>query len=389
MTCVRTVVLSDLHLGSPTRNDVLRVPEPRQVLLEAIEGADRLVLLGDVVELRGAPVSVALRRARDALAAIGEAAADAEVLVVPGNHDHQLAAEWLERRRQREGGAPPLTLEHHARPGRSGLLAKVAGAMGVRRLELAYPGAWLRPDVYATHGHWLDCHNPIPAVEVLAVSAVSRASGGPRSGPTTPDGYESATGPVYAFNYSIAQGGGPSRGALKAGSSLRVWRRLNPHDGRVTPSRVLLGGVLIPGAIAALNRAGLGPFSADLSPAALRVAALRAMGEVVDRLGIEAQHVLFGHTHRAGPLPGDRDEEGWVLPDGRRLWNSGNWVYEPTLIGPRARRSGHWPGSTIVLDDGDPPRLERPLADLPAERLHDAARATGARAAADASLERR
>lgn len=377
MASVRTVVVSDLHLGSPTRSDVLRLAEPRRALLEAIEGADRLVLLGDLVELRGAPVALALERAREALAAIGEAAGDAQVLVVPGNHDHQLAAEWLERRRQRDRGAPPLGLEQVAKPGRSGLLAKVARAMGAREVELAYPGVRLRPDVYATHGHWLDCHNPIPAVEVLAVAAVHRASGGARSGPASPDGYESATAPVYAFNYSIAQSGGPSRGALRAGSSLRVWRRLNPHDGRVTPSRLLLGGVLIPGAIAALNRAGLGPFSADLSPAALRAAALRAMAEVVDRLGMDAEHVIFGHTHRAGPLPEDDDEDGWALSDGRRLWNSGNWVYEPTLIGPRARRSGHWPGSAIVLVDGAPPRLERLLEDLPAERLRAAGEAPG------------
>ena len=373
MAWVRTVVVSDLHLGSPTRTDVLRLPGPRRALLEAIDGADRVVLLGDAVELRGAPVAVALRRAGEALGAIGEAAGNAEVLLVPGNHDHQLAAEWLEQRRQRDGGAPPLSLEQRVKPGRAGLLSKVARAMGVRRLELAYPGVWLRRDLYATHGHWLDCHNPIPAVEVLAVSAVQRASGGPRSGPSTPDGYESATAPVYAFNYSIAQSGGPSRGALRAGSSLRVWRRLNPHDGRVTPSRVLLGGVVIPGAIAALNRAGLGPFSADLSPASLRVAALRAMAKVMDRLGVEAEHVLFGHTHRAGPLPDDREDGGWRLPDGRRLWNSGNWVYEPRLIGPGARRSGHWPGSAIVVEDGAPPRLERLLGSFPAERLRDAA----------------
>ena len=46
-----TLVLSDLHLGSRLRHDVLTQPEPLRRLLEALEGIERLVLLGDVVEL--------------------------------------------------------------------------------------------------------------------------------------------------------------------------------------------------------------------------------------------------------------------------------------------------------------------------------------------------
>ena len=46
-----TLVLSDLHLGSRLRHDVLTQAEPLRRLLEALEGIERLVLLGDVVEL--------------------------------------------------------------------------------------------------------------------------------------------------------------------------------------------------------------------------------------------------------------------------------------------------------------------------------------------------
>ena len=48
---VRTLVVSDLHLGGRLEHDVLRRPEPLQRLLDALRGIDRLVLLGDVVEL--------------------------------------------------------------------------------------------------------------------------------------------------------------------------------------------------------------------------------------------------------------------------------------------------------------------------------------------------
>ena len=46
-----TLVLSDLHLGSRLRHDVLTQPEPLRRLLKALDGVERLVLLGDAVEL--------------------------------------------------------------------------------------------------------------------------------------------------------------------------------------------------------------------------------------------------------------------------------------------------------------------------------------------------
>jgi len=48
---MRTLVISDLHLGMRYERDVLRRRAPLAVLLEALGGVERLVLLGDVVEL--------------------------------------------------------------------------------------------------------------------------------------------------------------------------------------------------------------------------------------------------------------------------------------------------------------------------------------------------
>ena len=78
--------------------------------------------------------------------------------------------------------------------------------------------------------------------------------------------------------------------------------------------RALAGA--FPVAIAALNKAGLGSFDADISTDELRRAGLRAMGEVAARLGLGDAHVIFGHTHRAGPRPQDVAAE-WRGP-GRR-----------------------------------------------------------------------
>jgi len=47
---VRTLIVSDLHLGLRTGVDVLRRPAALARLLEALDGVDRLVLLGDALE---------------------------------------------------------------------------------------------------------------------------------------------------------------------------------------------------------------------------------------------------------------------------------------------------------------------------------------------------
>ena len=122
-----------------------------------------------------------------------------------------------------------------------------------------------------------------------------------------------------------------------------------------------------PLAIAGLNRLGLGPLRADLSGVELRRASLRAMGEVVARLRIDARHVIFGHTHRSGPLPDD-DPNEWRLAGGGRLLNTGCWVYESMYL------DRHWgnpyrPGAAAQLDDGGEPRFVRLLEGVEADEL--------------------
>ena len=86
--------------------------------------------------------------------------------------------------------------------------------------------------------------------------------------------------------------------------TVRAWRALGGNGSGSTRGRKLrklaLAGAF-PLAVAALNRAGLGPLRTDISTEELRRAGLRAMGEVADRLGLGDAYVIFGHTHRAGP----------------------------------------------------------------------------------------
>src|SRR4051794_41561947 len=98
---VRTIVVSDLHLGARTGVDVLQRPAAQSALLERLDGVDRLVLLGDTLELRHGPVREALAAARPVLEAIGAAMAGGGGVLVAGNHRHPPPAPWLHGRRHR------------------------------------------------------------------------------------------------------------------------------------------------------------------------------------------------------------------------------------------------------------------------------------------------
>jgi predicted phosphodiesterase len=373
---VRTAVISDLHLGSGGGVDLLRREDIRELLAERLGEVDRLVLLGDVIEFRDRPLAEALDFARPTLTALGAIAdrAGAEVVVVAGNHDHYLIEPWLQQRALES--APPLDLEQLGEPD-DGPFGKAAEALAPAHVRFAYPGLWLREDVYATHGHYLDRHLTIPTLERLGVAMVERLLGiqpvGPdpleppadREEPASADEYERVLYPVYAFLFGLAQATvGERMGG--ADPSLRIWRLLSGGETRAARMRSwLLGSVALPGAIGVANRLGLGPVGSDLSPRAIARAGIAAMGAVVQRLGISAEHVIFGHTHRRGPLSSDA---GWTV-NGTRLWNTGSWVHTPTLLGNTAAGSPYWPGTMAFVDDEGPPELVHSLDGLSRQEL--------------------
>jgi predicted phosphodiesterase len=352
-----TVVISDLHLGTRSQADVLRRPRVRELLFERIEEADEIVLLGDVLELREQPLPGVLDVALPFFEALSDALPGRRVTLLGGNHDHRVVSDWLEQRRL---AGEPLGLEQRAAPDVSSLAKLIAGSLPRNELELAYPGVWLRPGTYATHGHYVDCHMTVPRLECIAVHATARAAGGLPRGPRTPDDYEAAITPLYAFAYALAQGTPRARSVLGMDLSRKVWRRIENRRG--IRSRAL-SGVAIPTAVWALNRAGMGPFEAKLSGRILRESGLRAMDDVVEALGLhDAREVIFGHTHRPGPLPNDNH---WHAG----LFNTGSWLYEPNLLGAGVPDSPYWPGTAIFLEDDGPPQLRRLLEDATPDDL--------------------
>jgi predicted phosphodiesterase len=349
-----TVVVSDLHLGALGESDVASAPGRRERLLDAVAGADRVVLLGDVLELRQRPLTQLLELVEPFFEELGRAAAGRRVLIVPGNHDHALAEPWLTRLRI-EGRALGAEGEWPVEPS-EGAAGRIAQWMPDAEVTLAYPGVRLRPDLYATHGHYLDLHMTVPRLEAIGASAMGRLAGRGRACETAAD-HEVILAPMYAFLAGLAQGASPHVLERGGRASRSLWQVVN-GNGRL--GRVLLGRITIPGAVAILNRAGLGPFRPELTGEGLRRSGLHAMGQVAESLVPGIQHVVFGHTHRPGPLPDD-DRGEWTTPSGIRLWNSGNWFYDPAFVGRSDMRSPYRPGTVLLLDDTGPPRVENVL----------------------------
>ncbi len=338
--------------------------------MEALGDVDRLVLLGDLLELRHGPVFEALGAAEAFARDVGEAMAGREIVLLAGNHDRALLEPWFERRR-REGWPPPLGLEERVEIGADGALATLVAGFKPAEVRVAYPGVWLRDDVYAFHGHYLDVHFTVPTFERLAAGIMRCVEGEVPERGAGPDDYERILAPLYAWLHAVAQAHPPERGVAKGQqTSAKLWRRLTAGSAHAPlRSRVLRLGFGT--AIAALNRTGIGPLRSEVSGAELRRAALVAVGGAVARLGIGADHVLFGHSHRSGPWPGD-DPAEWRTPTGARLWNTGTWVWEPNFVTHRPNESPYWPGAGVRLGDAGPPEPVRLLADDAAEDLRPA-----------------
>ena len=90
--------------------------------------------------------------------------------------------------------------------------------------------------------------------------------------------------------------------------------------------------------------------------------ALRAMGEVAARLDLGDAHVVFGHTHRAGPLPGDDPQRVARSRGGARLVNTGCWTYAAIFLTATPGESPYWPGTCVLVEDDGPPVLSACLA---------------------------
>src|SRR3954465_8178973 len=239
---VRTLEISDLHVGAAKRTDLLRRPELREPLVEAVprgapgvgeplveavRGVDRLVILGDGLELRDGPHRDALTLAGPLFEDLGRAlGSDGELLMLGGNHDHGLVAGWIDGRLLTEP-AGFLGLEQRIEPRDAGpLAAALAERAAPARMQLAYPGVWLRDDVFAIHGHYSDLHTTVPTFERLAAGAMARWIVRLPTDAAAPDDYEAVLAPIYAWMHALTQRSERAVLSAGAGASARTYTAL-------------------------------------------------------------------------------------------------------------------------------------------------------------------
>jgi hypothetical protein len=361
---MRTAIISDLHLSLTSGGDVLRDPGVRAILLKEIGDADRVVLLGDVVEFRERPLGTALDAARPFFEDLGAALGGREVTIVPGNHDHRLAEPLLD---DLSLDGDELGLEHSHDPS-PGPTATIDSWLGLARLRISYPGIWLREDVYATHGHYMDPHLNLPRAECIAAATLIRLS---RQLPerATPADYERVLRPIFGFAYGVAQARSSRPKRDRAAPSEVAWKVLSGDDEGLARRRRWTRSALrksFPAGIWALNRLLDAEFQSDISAAAIFRSGVEGATEMARRLGVDGAHVITGHSHRGGPLA--REGE-WPMPGGGKLHNTGSWVFSSAFHLPGKPPNSYWPGTVTWVEDDLPPRrvqllLKRSHADL-------------------------
>ncbi len=360
---MRTAIISDLHLGSGRGEDVLSDAGVREALFAEIEGAERLVLLGDAIEMRDLPLPRALAAARPFFEGLGEVLGDREVVICPGNHDHRLAEPLLER--HAAAGETELGLEQLDEP-RVEPAVSIASWLGRASLRIAYPGFRVRADLYATHGHYMDCHMSLPRIECIAAALMMRVFR-PVPQQAAPCDYERILRPIYGFSFGLAQA---ALAARSSGSSERAWRaiigRNRQRGALVRWQRRALIGAGVPATVWTLNRALHAEFDPELSAAAITRSGIEAATELASRLRLDAEHVIMGHTHRPGPEASDGE---WRLTSGGRLHNTGSWAFASALHQPGTPPGPYWPGTVTWVEAEGTPRRVRVLDERSGEEL--------------------
>jgi UDP-2,3-diacylglucosamine pyrophosphatase LpxH len=345
---LRTLVISDLHLGQRAHHDVLRRTAPLEALLEALDGVDRLVLLGDTLELMSRHPAPSMMAAEPILRAIGQRLGpEREVILVPGNHDEPLVRAWALAQGTR------LTAGASVDPNASRALRRILSWLAPASARVNYPGVWLSDRVWATHGQYLDRH-------LVPESAFGLPRGLPGRHPGRP---------ARPIDYER----GHRRGSRSRDSLLD--RALSRPIATLLESLAeFVRAATMPRLPRLLMDVRLAPLTAKLLDAQMRHASIPAMARVVQRLGIDADFVVFGHVHRLGPLA---DQRWWWGDPGPRFLNTGSWLYEPLLVDRATPPHPYWPGGAVLLEPGHEPRAVGLLDGLGADQLWGGADGAG------------
>jgi len=385
-----TAILSDLHLGAAHGDDLLRYPFFCDLLREQLDGIDHVVLLGDILDLRFQQLEEVLLTAEPFLTTLGNALRKAEhprVTFIPGNHDHHYAVRLMETAQERaiEAGEP-YSFQQVVAPPDFFLSRQLARMMGIPvEVRVAYFYDILDSSegpIFLTHGHYLDIHLGGAPARLLTLLQATIASAGQPVDALSPELYEAILRPQYELLHWIGQtpGGGliqsriyeRLRGGAPPSTRLGQFRRAALRGAASVGGKVgvalaeTLANRLIKGGLTLTSPAREAQAEATIYAFNLSLEALEAY------LPAGMRYVIFGHTHRPGPLTDIDPIDRWTVKmRGQEtvVMNSGSWLYD----GGKARRPDYrpqrWPGTFILVPDQGPPHLVEVLADLSKEEL--------------------
>lgn len=385
-----TAILSDLHLGAAHGDDLLRYPYFCNVLREQLDGIDHIVLLGDILDLRFQRLEDALLLATPFLAMLGDAlrgARQPRVTYIPGNHDYHYAGRLIEAEQERaiEAGEA-FSLGQVVAPPDFFLSRQLARLIGNDvEVRFAYFYDVLESaegPILLIHGHYLDLHLGAAPARLLSLLQASIAAAGQTFTGLSPDLYEAILRPQYELLHWIGQspGGGQIqsriyerlRGGAPPSTRLRQIRRAALRGAASVGGRV---GVALAETLA--NRIVKGGLSLT-SPAreAQTEAAIYAFNlslqELEPYLPRGMRSIIFGHTHRPGPLEEVDTLDDWkVRLHGQEtiVMNSGSWLYDSGKARRADERPQRWPGTFILIPNQGPPRLVQVLAGFSVEEV--------------------
>ena len=246
------------------------------------------------------------------------------------------------------------------------------------RVSVAYPGLWLRDDVYAIHGHYSDLHTTVPTFERLAAGAMARWV---VHLPDRRGDRRRLRGRARAALRVDAH----ARPALRERRADRRRRRLGARVGRA-------GGGGAPRASAARRGArrrlrGRGRRASTRSASARSTATSPARRCAAAGSAACARCCGASASPRRGCCSATRTAPArgrattcseWTTAGGTRLINTGSWCYQPHFLSAEPNRSPYWPGTAIRVGESGPPELIRLLGDRGHDELRPPLRAAPA-----------
>ncbi|HLW01340.1 MAG TPA: metallophosphoesterase [Ktedonobacterales bacterium] len=386
-----TAIISDLHLGAAHGDDLLRYPFFCDLLREQLDGIDHIVLLGDILDLRFQQLEDALLLATPFLTMLGDALGQARhprVTYIPGNHDYHYAVRLIETEQERaiEAGEPFSLRQIVAPPDffLSRQLARIIGnGVDVRFVYFYDMLESSEGPIFLTHGHYLDLHLGAAPARLLSLLQASIAAAGQTVTELSPDLYEAILRPQYELLHWIGQS--PGGGQIQS----RIYERLRGGaPPRRTPLRqirraALRGAASVGGRVGVAlaetlaNRIVKGGLSltspARDAQAEVTIDAFNlSLEELEPYLPQGMRYVIFGHTHRPGPLEEIDTLERWKVNMRNQetvVMNCGSWLYDDGKARRLDYRPQRWPGTFILVPDQGPPRLVEVLAHLSKEEV--------------------